>query len=114
MPRSTREVFENHLANADAGRIEEDIRDNFAEDCVLLTTYGRFEGHDGVREAAELLARQLPDSQFHYSRKDVEDEMAFLEWSGTGDGASVDDGADSFLVRNGKIRIMTIHYTVIS
>lgn len=112
MTRSTREVFEEHLANADAGRVEDDIRNNFAEDCVLLTTYGRFEGHDGVREAAELLMHQLPHSSFAYQQKSVSGEVAFLEWTGKGDGAAVTDGADSFLIRDGLIRTMTIHYTV--
>lgn len=112
MARSTREVFEAHLANADAGRIEDDIRNNFAEDCVLLTTYGRFEGHDGVREAARLLTRQLPHASFTYPQKSVSGDIAFLEWTGKGDGAKVTDGADSFLIRDGRIEVMTIHYTL--
>lgn len=112
MSRETRQVFEEHLDNADHGRIDKDIQENFAEDCALLTTYGRFDGHEGVREAAELLQRQLPNASFNYTQKSVVDEMAFLEWTGSGDGARVEDGADSFLVRDGRIRIMTIHYTV--
>ena len=112
MSRATRLVFEEHLDHADHGRIEQDIKENFAEDCVLLTTYGRFDGHAGVREAADLLMRQLPNPSFTYTQKSVVDEMAFLEWTGSGDGARVEDGADSFLVRDGRIRIMTIHYTV--
>ena len=28
-------------------------------------------------------------------------------------GARVEDGADSYLIRDSKIRVMTIHYTVI-
>lgn len=112
MTRDTRQVFEEHLAHADHGRIEQDINENFADDCVLLTSYGRFEGRDGVREAARLLAQQLPNPAFHYTQKSVAGEIAFLEWTGEGDGAQVKDGADSFLVRDGRIRIMTIHYTV--
>lgn len=38
MTRETRQVFEEHLDNADHGRIEKDIAENFAQDCVLLTT----------------------------------------------------------------------------
>lgn len=112
MARNPSEIFEDHLGRADAGDVEGDIRNNFSEDCVLLTTYGRFEGHAGVREAADLLMRQLPDPCFNYKQKSVVDEIAFLEWTGEGVGAVVRDGADSFLIRDDKIRIMTIHYTV--
>jgi hypothetical protein len=113
MPRTTLEVMQDHLARADRGDIEGDISTNFAEDCVLLTTYGRFEGHAGVREAAALLGEQVKDGTWRYLRLDVHDEIAFLEWTGEGSNASVHDGADSFLIRDGTVRVMTIHYTVV-
>jgi hypothetical protein len=44
----------------------------------------------------------------------AEGEMGFLEWTGeAGNGARVEDGADSYLIRDGRIRAMTIHYTVL-
>ncbi len=110
--RSTLEVFEDHLARARSGDLEGDIAANYAPDCVLLTTYGRYAGHDGVRAAAALLAQQLPEAEFLYTQREIDGEIAFLEWSGTGRGASVHDGADSFLIRDGRIRAMTIHYTL--
>lgn len=113
-PRGTAEVFDDHLARADRGDVEGDIAANFAPDCVLLTTYGRFEGHDGIRAAAALLDRQVPEARYRYLQRTVQGELAFLEWTASGRGASVDDGADSFLVRDGRVRVMTIHYTVAS
>lgn len=113
MIRSTREVFDDHLARADDGDIEGDIAANFANDCMLLTTYGRFAGHDGVREAAALLARQVPDATYRYTQRSVHGEIAFLEWTANGRGATVRDGADSFLIQDGRVRVMTIHYTVV-
>jgi hypothetical protein len=32
------------------------------------------------------------------------------EWTGLGDKTRVDDGADSYLVRDGKIVAQTVHY----
>ena len=110
--RTAAEIFDDHLARADRGDIEGDIAANFAEDCVLLTTYGRFAGHAGVREAAALLAHQVPDASWHYSQRQVHGDIAFLEWTADGRDAIVRDGADSFLIRDDRIRIMTIHYTV--
>ena len=112
MARTTLEIFNDHLARADRGDVEGDIAANFALDCVLLTTYGRFTGHDGVRAAAALLAEQIPNAIYEYTQRSVESEMAFLEWTAAGNGAMVRDGADSYLCRDGRIQIMTIHYTV--
>ena len=57
--RSTQEVFEDLLTLAQQGDVETDLTRNFAQDCVLLTTYGVFKGHKGAREAANLLDRQI-------------------------------------------------------
>lgn len=110
--RSTEEVFNDHLQLALVGDVDTDIQRNFAEDCVLLTSYGVFRGYTGIREAAELLMRQLPSARYSYRTRLCHGEIAFLEWEADADGAQVDDGADSFLIRNGVIEVMTIHYTV--
>jgi hypothetical protein len=112
MARSTAEVFEDHLARADRGDVEGDIAANFAPDCVLLTSYGRFDGHSGVRAAAALLAEQAPEAKYLYTQRSVHGEIAFLEWTAVGRNAIIDDGADTFLIRDDRIHTMTIHYTV--
>lgn len=111
-PRSTEEVFLNHLDLAQKGDVETDVRHNFSEDCVLLTSYGTFRGHEGIRDAARLLNKQIGRASYEYQTKIHHDEVAFLEWSAKSEHARIDDGADSFLIRQGLIRIMTIHYTV--
>ena len=110
--RTTREVFEDHLDLAQRGDLETDIERNFAQDCVLLTGYGVFRGHQGVREAAELLDNQLGKGQYIYSNRLWHEDVAFLEWSAESGRACIEDGADSYWVRDGLIRVMTIHYTV--
>lgn len=112
MPRTTAEVFADHLARRSDGDVEGDLALNMARDCVLLTSYGRFEGHAGVRAAKELLAHKIPHARYRYIRRSVHGDVAFLEWTATGDGAVVRDGADSFLIRDGRVQVMTIHFTV--
>jgi hypothetical protein len=112
MARSTREIFEDHLRRMDEGDLEGDLTHNYAPDCVLLTTYGRFECHDGRRDCAAMLKRQIPNPEYTYVQRAVHGEIAFLEWTATGDGVRVRDGADSFLIVEGLVRVMTIHYTV--
>ncbi|MDQ3605893.1 MAG: nuclear transport factor 2 family protein [Gemmatimonadota bacterium] len=112
MTRSAADIFDDHLARADRGDVDGDIAANFALDCVLLTTYGRFDGHAGVRAAAALLAQQIPEAEYQYIQRTVHGEVAFLEWTAVGHGAFVRDGADSFLIRQDRIQVMTIHYTI--
>jgi hypothetical protein len=110
--RSTDEVFQDHLELAQQGNVEGDIARNFAPDCVLLTSYGVFRGHAGVRAAAALLDEQIGRTRYTYRTRLSHGEVAFLEWSAETERAIVDDGADSYWIRDGRIQVMTIHYTV--
>jgi hypothetical protein len=91
----TAEVFEDHLARANRGDVEGELKANLAIDGVVLTTHGRFDGHAGARAAAELLAKQLPDASYDYTQRTVAGEIAFLEWTGSGRGAVVRKAAES-------------------
>lgn len=110
--RSTHAVLQDHLALAQKGDLEADIQRNFDPDCVLMTSYGTFHGHAGVRDAAHLLERQMGASGYNYLRQEWHEELAFLEWTVDNDRVSIPDGADSYWIRDGRIRAMTIHYTV--
>lgn len=112
--RSAREVLDDHLALADAWDFETDLARNFSEDIVLLTGYGIFRGIEGVRAKVRLLEEHLPGGRWTYRTVMAEGEMGFLEWAAEAEnGARVEDGADSYLIRGGRIRAMTIHYTVL-
>lgn len=110
--RAPREVLDDHLALAAAGDWETDLARNVAEDVVVLTGFGVFEGREQVRVLAELLDAQLPGGRFEYTTVVVRGEVGFLEWRAEADGARVRDGADSFVIRDGRIVAQTIHYTV--
>ena len=110
--RSTRQVFEDHLRRRRKREVEEDISRNYAEEVVLLARSGVYLGHEGVRRSAHLLYAQLPCARYQYRTKLVEGETAFLEWAAHCPTAGVEAGADSFLIRNGRIVVQTIHYTV--
>ncbi len=110
--RTTREVLAGHLHQAVAGDIETDLQRNYASDVVVLTGFGVFHGHEGLREANRLLQRQLPGAAYRYRTRRDAGEIAFLEWSATADAARVDDGADTYHVCDGRIQVQTIHYTL--
>ena len=110
--RSAQEVLDDHLAESQTGTIEADLAPNYAHDLVVLTGRGVYRGHDGLRQLAQLLREELGEATFDYRTRLVEGELGFLEWSAHGTRAQVDDGADSYLIREGRIVAQTIHYTV--
>jgi len=119
--RTVQEVLDDHLGLAEnwGGEVgferglEEDLRRNSSEDIAVLINRGTFHGHEGVRQLAQMLAEELPEHRsFEYTYRAVEGRMAFLEWAYEDDNVRVRDGADSFLIENGKIVAQTIHYTV--
>ena len=115
MTRSAREVLDDHLELAQQKDFETDVDRNVAEEIVLLTSYGVYRGIDGVKEKARLLDEQLPGARWTYKTVMTDGELGFLEWTAEAEnGARVEDGADSYLIRDGRIRAMTIHYTVTS
>ena len=119
--RSAREVLDDHLNIArDWGGeggfeeiLEEDLRRNVAKDIVILFNKGTYRGHEGVKELARMLFEELPEhTAFEYTYTSVEGRMALLEWAYEDSTTRISDGADSYLIENGKIIAQTIHYTV--
>lgn len=111
--RTSREVVSDHLYQAVDGDIETDRQRNYASHLVVLTGFGVFHGHAGLREVNRLLQRQLPGAAYQYRTQLDAGEIAFLEWTAHSDSAQVTDGADTYHVRDGRIQVQTIHYTLI-
>jgi hypothetical protein len=110
--RSAAEVFDDHLRLALAGDFEADFARNVAEGIVVLTPRGVFHGHAGVRELARQLMDEIPNGEWRYGTRLVEGRIAFLEWTVETGPFRVPDGADSFVIEDGRIQAQTIHYTV--
>lgn len=108
--RTTARVFEDHLRNRTEGAIERDLAENYAEDVVLLCDAGSFVGRHAVRQSAARLADQLPNARFAFDQRLVHGEYAYLTWRATSDDGTAIDGADSFHISDGTIRLQTIHY----
>lgn len=110
--RTTKEVLEDHLHCRKHGDIEGDLRRNFSKDVVLLTSRGKFYGHDHVRHLNKLLHEAVQTEKYEFPVKLIEGSYAFIEWRARQPGKSVEDGADSFVIEDGKIVMQTIHYMI--
>jgi hypothetical protein len=106
--RSTRDVIEAHLANRRRGDVETDLRCNYSEGVVLLLPEGDFHGCDGVRKVAGMLGSYADGDRYDYELA-VVDELALLQWRATSPEVSIQAGADTFVVRDGRIRSQVVH-----
>jgi hypothetical protein len=112
--RSAHKVLEDHLRLRAQGKLEEDIRRNYAEDVVLLHVNGVEHGHEGIRKSGHRLGHQLLDARFEYVAKHAFGEYGYLEWRADSEQYRVEDGADSYVIRDGKIVMQTVHYRLLS
>jgi hypothetical protein len=111
--RSTQEVFDDHLRLRMQGETETDIERNYADDVTVLSGSGINHGHGGVRTTATILDTYMSGGSWDYPVRLVEGDYAFLQWTGRSDaGKAVCDGADSFVIRDGRIVFQSIYYTV--
>jgi hypothetical protein len=111
--RSTVEVFEDHLKLRAEGRGFGDLKRNYAENLVILHESGVFRGLEGLRHSEEELKRQLPQARFKYRVKRTEGDYALLIWQAEAETHRVEDGADSFVIKDGKIVMQTIFYRLL-
>ena len=105
-------MFEDHLEKASKGLVDADLAKNYSKDVRLFIAEGIYHGHEGAKMLADRLERELPQVNFNYTVKLVDGDIAFLEWTADSPNRIVKDGADSFLIKDGKIVAQTIHYTL--
>lgn len=110
--RSPRQVLEDHLALRRAGRLEEDLERNYDPEVILLSLTGGRHGLDGVREMASELRRDCAGHDYRYDEVLINGNVGMLVWSATCPEGAIRDGSDSYLVRDGRIVVQTVHYHV--
>ena len=86
------------------------IDPNFHKSVVLLCEHGALRGREAIRQSAADLSHQLPRARFDYKTRLVDGEVGYLLWSAESDGLRVPEGADSYVIRNGRIVMQSIYY----
>jgi len=111
--RSAKDVLQDHLDRRKAHDLEGDLTCNYDENLIVMSKDGVFHGKDGIRHTAAILRRNLPNAKFSYDIVRVEGEIALLSWSAeASNGNIVCEGADTFLIKDGRIVAQTIHYGI--
>jgi SnoaL-like domain len=111
MTRTPQEVFAHHGPALGSADLDEIVTD-FADDATVITPTGARHGKDGVREAFAQLLADLPDADWHLKKETFADDVLLLEWTADSAESRVADGVDTFVFRDGRIQVQTVHYTL--
>jgi ketosteroid isomerase-like protein len=111
MTRTPEEVFSHHAQALGAGDLDEIVAD-YADDAAFITPAGVRRGKDGVRAAFTRLLADVPDAKWELKTEIYEGDVLFLEWAADAATTRVEDGIDTFVFRDGLIRVQTVRYTV--
>jgi ketosteroid isomerase-like protein len=109
--RTPQEVFQHHAEALGAEDIDAIVSD-YADDAIFITPDGVLQGKDGVRQAFEKLTSEVPGAEWELPTQIYEDDVLLLEWKATSTSSKVEDGIDTFVFRDGLIRVQTVRYTL--
>jgi ketosteroid isomerase-like protein len=111
MARTPEEVFSHHAQALGAGDLDEIVAD-YSDDAVFITPAGVLRGKDGIRTAFTQLLADVPDAAWDLKTQIYEGDVLFLEWAADSAKTRVEDGIDTFVFRDGLIRVQTVRYTL--
>jgi ketosteroid isomerase-like protein len=111
MARTPEEVFSHHAQALGAGDLDEIVAD-YADDAVFITPAGTRRGKDGVRAGFTQLLADVPNAKWELPTQIYEGDVLFLEWAADAARTKVEDGIDTFVFRDGLIRVQTVRYTL--
>lgn len=112
MTRTPEEVFKHHVQALGAGDLEGIVAD-YADDAVFISPAGIKRGQEGIRQAFTQLLADVPDAAWTLKTQLYEGDVLFLEWAADAGATRVDDGIDTFVFRDGQIRVQTVRYTLL-
>jgi hypothetical protein len=111
MARTPEEVLSHHAQALGAGDLDEIVAD-YTDDAVFITPAGAKRGKDGVREGFTELLADVPNADWDLKTLIFADDILFLEWAADAARTRVEDGIDTFVFRDGLIRVQTVRYTL--
>ena len=109
--RSPQEVFNHHAQALGAEDLEEIVAD-YSDDAIFITPAGVQRGKDGIRQAFTKLLSEIPQATWDLKTTIYEDDILFLEWDAEGGGNRIRDAVDTFVFRDGLIRVQTVRSTL--
>lgn len=106
---TARQVLEHHLSTLAAGDLD-GILSDFAEDSILIGPDGALTGRQAIRAFFEgVLASLFKPGTYKFTMDTVHvaNGVAYIVWRAKCASADIVFGADTFLIKDGKIAVQT-------
>jgi ketosteroid isomerase-like protein len=110
MTHTPDEVVQHHFKALGDGDLEE-IMIDYAPDAVLITAAGTVAGKDAIRGAFGQLLTNMPNIAWASTAQVSAGDTVLLEWTADAGAVAVEDGVDTFVVRDGLIHSQTARST---
>ena len=109
--RTAQEVFAHHGQSLGAEDLEEIVSD-YTDDAILVLQGEVYRGKDGARTVFTRLLDDVPRAAWDLNTVFADDTL-YLEWKARSETRRhIEDGVDTFVFRDGKIRVQTVKYSV--
>ncbi|MCB0168080.1 MAG: methyltransferase domain-containing protein [Anaerolineae bacterium] len=103
----TEEVLNSHIYAFAQGDVDALLAD-YAEDAIFLTPEGLLRGKAEIRQLfKQLLTDFPPGSDVEIAQQIIDEEVAYVVWSGESTRLKIPFATDTLLIRDGKIVIQT-------
>jgi hypothetical protein len=109
--RTPEETFGHHAQTLMAEDVE-GILEDYTDSSYLISPSGVLHGKNTIRGFFTDLVTALPQAKWAVKTTYVED-ILFLEWTADSKPASVSDGVDTFVFKDGMISIQTVRATIV-
>jgi ketosteroid isomerase-like protein len=106
--RTTGEVFDHHVKALNEANLDE-VAFDYAQNAFLITKDdGVVRGREAIKKWFDgVLSGPLVGAKFEATTLIIEGDILYLEWQGEGTKNTA-SGVDTFLIRDGEIRVQTV------
>jgi len=109
--RTPQQVFQHHAETLGAEDLD-GIMADYSDDAFFITPAGIVRGKAGIRQAFTKLLSDVPKAKWNLKTQLYEKDILFLEWAADSARTKIDDGIDTFVFKDGLIRVQTVRYTL--
>jgi predicted SnoaL-like aldol condensation-catalyzing enzyme len=108
--RTPEEIFTHHAQALGAEDLDATVLD-YADNATLITPDSVLHGKEPIRQFFAGVFQALPQAQWGV-RTTYVDNLLFLLWTADSTRASVSDGVDTFIFKDGLIQYQTVYCTI--
>jgi len=109
--RTPKQIFQHHAEALGREDLDGIVAD-YSDDAFFMAPAGVLRGKAGIRQAFTKLLSDVPKAKWNLKTQLYENDILLLEWTADSAKTKIDDGIDTFVFKDGFIRVQTVRYTL--